>query len=63
MDAKKTVLFQDKYSVPAGKVSTLTVAQVKAFLEKYNAKKWKSFDTFVEEENKILCIQPDVSNW
>ena len=60
---KQTILFQDKYYVPARKVSTLTVAQVKIFLKKHNARKWKSFYTFVEEENKIWYIQPDVSNW
>ena len=25
--------------------------------------KWTTFDKFVEEENKVWCIQPNVENW
>ena len=32
-------------------------------MKKHVGRKWTTFDKFIEEENKVWCIQPNVENW
>jgi hypothetical protein len=60
---KETLAYEAAYYVPADKETRITIAQIKAFLRKKAQRKWKTFDKFVEEENKMWCVKPNSLNW